>query len=241
MSMLMVHLLFMAAAASCGAVNQRATTSPTDLLARQLAAQSLSHQARSLWYQPADVSPSRISRTLVLLEFARKLSPRDPVINRQLVDLYESLGRLTDASTAAAIYLDSYPDDYAMVLRWMRLTLAGLNTADERIGFLKKVVENNSLNRSARAAAAVELARIYQSQARSSEQVQQVCQKALTLDPYQPVALRKMLELDRKQDAISLFNMNLKEFRGNPRNLYTAVSIAHALRAAGVYLSLIHI
>ena len=235
MSILTMRLLFIAAICSNGAINQQATTSPTDLLARQLAAQSLSHQARSLWYQSADASSSKVSRTLVLLEFARKLSPRDPVINRQLVDLYESLGCLTDASTAAAIYLDSYPDDYAMVLRWMRLTLAGLNTADERIGFLKRVVENNSLNRSARAAAAVELVRIYQGQGRRSKQVQQACQKALTLDPYQPIALRKMLELDRKEDVISLFNMNLKEFRGNPRNLYTAVSIAHALRAAGVY------
>ena len=149
-------LLFVMVCTTSVAAQQRTSTSPAGSPADRLAARSLSYQARSLWYQQSGSGVSRVARTLVLLQFARRLSPSDPVVNRQLVDLYENLGRLKDASKAAAVYLDSYPDDYAMALRWIRLTLAGLNTADERINFLEKVVENKSLCKSARASAAVE-------------------------------------------------------------------------------------
>lgn len=227
-------LLFVMVFTASAAAQQGTSTSPAGSPADRLAARSLSYQARSLWYQRSGSGVSRVRRTLVLLQFARRLSPSDPVVNRQLVDLYESLGRLKDASRAAAVYLDSYPDDYAMALRWIRLTLAGLNTAEERINFLEKVVESKSLCKSARASATVELMFIYQGQGKPRE-VEGACRKALALDPYQPVAMRKLLELSGNKDAIRVFRLGLDEFRGNPRSLYSSISIAQSLRSAGVY------
>ncbi len=200
----------------------------------RLAAESLVHAARSLGHMPGDTQIAQAGRIRALLRCAQRLYPTGVEINRQLIDLYEGAGELTPAVAAAAAYVKARPNDYPCAVRWIRMALETMNTADERVGFLKKVVAREELSKSIRAVAAAGLCRIYQGQGADKE-ARQACEQALRLDAFEPAALKMQEKFSRRSGPALSFETTLSVFRGNPRSLQTTVELARMLQDAAVY------
>ena len=207
---------------------------PVQSLRDRLGAQSLAHDARSLWHMRAGTTPTRVGRTLTLLRYARRLYPSGEEANRQLIDLYEGIGDLKSAAAAAGACVEVSPGDYACGVRWIRLTLQRLNTADKRIGFLRSVTDNKKLSPGIRAAAAVGLGKIYRGQGLGNK-ARVVVEEALRFDAHEPAALQMLTQITKRTAPSDVFVSTLGVFGSNPRSLYTTHSLAQSLQDAGLY------
>ncbi|MDY7010342.1 MAG: hypothetical protein SVV80_06255 [Planctomycetota bacterium] len=200
----------------------------------RLSAESLTHEARSLWHMRSGSTPARVGRTLALLRYARRLYPSGEDANRQLIDLYEGVGDMKDAAAAAEACVVASPEDYACGVRWIRLVLQGLNTADKRVGFLKSVVDNEKLSDGIRAAAAVGLCKIYQGQSRKQDALL-AAEQALRFDAHEPAALQMQAKIAKRTAPDEVFVSDLAAFGSNPRSMYTSEVLAKSLKDAGLY------
>ncbi len=199
----------------------------------RLAAESLNHDARSLWHMRAGAAPARVGRTLALLRYAQRLYPSGDEANRQLIDLYEGIGDLAAAAAAAGTCVEASPGDYACGVRWIRLTLQRLNTADKRIVFLKSVVANEKLSAGIRTAAAVGLGRIYQGRGLKRE-ARLAAEQALQFDSHEPAALQMQAQIAKRTAPTDVFELAIAVLGSNPRSLYTTHSLAQSLQNAGL-------
>ena len=207
-------------------------TAPAASAANRLAGESLAHQARSLGHLRSGTIVARRGRMGVLLKRARRYTPDDPRLNCQLVDLYESLGELDQAAAAAGRCLEPDPGDYALALRWIRLTRAGFDKSEQHIAFLAKVAADKRYEDALRAAAYGWMADLHHRQGDKSSAVT-ACRRALVLDAYQPLALSLVETLKAATGPSDPLAQAATAFAANPRDMHAAAGLAWQLVLAG--------
>jgi len=218
---------------ACLAGAGEAVSRPADAGALEApAVAALNHSARSLGHLGIDSVVGGAARIRVLLEAAERLRPDDLRTSRQLVDLYEGLGDLKAAASAAERYVRARPGDHAMAVRWMRLAQAHLDRADERIDLLKGFAAREALGPGTRAAAAAALCGVYFGQGERSLAAS-ACRQALELDPCQAEALRAQATLTKNAAPADVFRRVSKGLQAACRNLGGLWRLAQMLQGAG--------
>ena len=198
-----------------------------------LAAESLKHSAISLVYAPPG-TPARAGRLVAAARFAESLNPGDPRIALLLADICESQGRLPEAADAARRALAANPQDYALGLRWLRLKLATLQTAEQRVKFLDSVAGDAGLPGELEAEAAAQAGEILRRQGRSADAIDQF-ELALRLDPYNPAAVQGRLALRSDPTTVDRAASMLRLLRGNPFAVSIAWELAVLLGTLGLH------
>lgn len=226
--------LLLVATVCLGAEPPSTAPAKTPGSAEGLAVASLVYSARSLGHLRDPSAVAQTGRIRVLLQYAERLWPDSVQTNRQLMDLYEGLGDPSRAARAARQYLLARPNDYAVGLRWIRLSQAGLDRAEQRIELLQAVAADERFAKEIRAAAAAELSGVYLAQSDKGK-AQQACRQALGLDPYHVGALEAMAGFGGQAGAVELLRNALTLLRANPRSMQSAWTVARLLQQGGLY------
>ncbi|KKL74836.1 hypothetical protein LCGC14_2060900 [marine sediment metagenome] len=207
---------------------------PAAAPADELAVRGLIHAARSLGHLRGGAVVARAGRMGALLLLAERLRPDDLRANYQLVDLYEGLGDLARAARASRRYLKASPNDYAAGVRWIRLSLAGLDRAEQRIEQLKAVIAQQHLAKEIRAVAAGELCNLYLRQD-DKVRARAACRQALALDPHYRPAIEARRVFDKSRPPVADLRDALTILAGNPRGMYAAWKVAGLCRQGGLH------
>ncbi|HUU23684.1 MAG TPA: tetratricopeptide repeat protein [Phycisphaerae bacterium] len=210
---------------------QSAPAGPSE--ADKLAAESLWFSAVSVVHSHPD-TPARTWRVVAHTQYADRLDPGNPRIERMLADAYETQGRFQEASAAVAKYLRSAPGDYVHHLRRIRLLVNALQTAGEREELLKELVEREDLPAAVRAEAAVLTGRILRGKG-ETEEARLAYETALKHDPYHPDALTAALAFKKDPTAADRVKVLLTVLRSNPGHVETAQQVGTQLGAMGLY------
>ncbi len=203
-------------------------------LAARLAGRSLIHQGRSLGHTPGGAAEEKAARIAVLLKRARKYIPADAELNRRLVDLHESFGDLTQAAAAARRYTAVRPRDYAAAVRWLRVSQSSLQTADQRIVFLKQAAANEKLGPGVRSTALALMGALHLRRG-DLRAARDIGREALVLDPYEMLALDVINRAEVKPEPIQSFRHALRVLGAAPRHMANAWLAAELLQGAGEY------
>ena len=198
-----------------------------------LAGESLTHSARSLGHLRDGRVPARPGRIAALLELAHRIDPPNPLTLLSLAELYEARNMTRQATGAYAEYLKLAPDDYAVAVGYLQAGQAGLEQAQERADFLRKVFDSPQENSAVRSLAGGLLSQLLLRQADPSAVA--VAQKALTLDPYQGTAWEALLALDKSDSREKELEASLRMLQIAPRNYRLAWRAAQVLQAAGLH------
>ena len=198
-----------------------------------LAAASLRLSAISMIHARPD-TPGRAGRLIALARFSDTLAPGDPKTSLLLASIYESQGRLKDASEAVARYLRSFPGDYAQQVRRLRLAAGALQTAAEREALFRAAAAQKDLSGPVRAEAAANRAKILLGKG-ETDQARREYQVALRHDPYHPGALIDTGALDKDATTADHVRRLLKMLRSNPTDAGAARQVGLLLGRLGVY------
>lgn len=205
------------------------TTAPAE---DALVLDSLLRSAANLYYSP-DAS-ARAARLAVIAEWVARLKSRDVRAQELLLDINYSQSRLAEATAAARAIHDAEPNCYAAALRWLRLKLAGMDRADERADFLKKLLDTPSLPTDFRSEAATELARLLAAQGAQGDALA-VLKQALDLNPLNHAAL--ISQLDLAEHAVPEYRLKilLALLKGNPRAISVLLEMGNLLGMVGLH------
>ena len=198
-----------------------------------LAGESLTDSARSLGHLRDGRVPARPGRIAALLELAQSVAPKNPLTLLSLAELYEARSLPRQAAGAYAQYLQLVPDDYAVALRYLQAGQAGLEQAQERADFLRKIFESPAQPSAIRALAGGQLAQLLLRQADPA--AAGVAQKALELDPYQASAWEALLALDKGDSREKELQASLQMLQVCPRSYSLSWRAAQVLQAAGLH------
>jgi len=205
--------------------------SPT--AADTLAASALRHSAYWMVYAPAK-TPGRAIRRLALTRFADKLVPNDPQTAWLLAQSHAGQGMMRPAAEATRTYLAAYPDDFARWADWLNYSLAAIgDTAEQRLSFLQKVAEDESIPRAVRAEAESQIGSLYVRQGEKGKAAD-AWKLALQLDDRSPVALEGRVAasgLAPVERAAALMGL----LRANPLDYDSAWDLGWLLGAQGLY------
>lgn len=197
------------------------------------AVQSVFHSAQCLVHAP-DKVPARAPRLVALVELASRLAPGRPDVQRLRAGVLETQGKLAEAAEALASALKADPSDNATAVRWLRLSLASLDSAAERMALIQSVLARDDLGDPLKADACVRWAGILMGQGRR-EQARSAYRKALSLDPYNPEALGGKLALTDGPSPAETARTLLGALRGNPLDAANAWKLALLLQRLGLY------
>ncbi|MDY6913969.1 MAG: hypothetical protein SVT52_05885 [Planctomycetota bacterium] len=221
--------LAMAAAAQAPAGKPAKTDNATS----PLAAEGLRHSAMSILHV-APATPSRAERLVALCLFADKLMPNHPQTARLLADIYETQGRLKLASGAIQRYLAENQADHTQSVRWLHTSLETLNSAEQRVEFLKSVLARADLPAPLRAEAAMAWARILLGKG-EKERAADLFAQALKLDKFNPLALSSRLASRKAPAPADRTDTMLATLHGNPLAVRIAWDLATQLDSLGLY------
>ena len=219
-------------AAWCYGQDTRPATMPAEV--ERLVVEGLLHDARSLGHTRDEKVVGRSGRIVALVRMAERLSPDDPEVQRQFVEIHEGSGELVKAAASAGKVARAAPNDYAMALLWMRLGLSASNSTDEQATLLTGVVADERFAPPIRAAASAELSGIYLRQSKDAE-ARQACERALALDAYEPAALLCRLRMTKDPTPDRLFRDALTTLRGEPRSMDAAWRVGRLLQEAALH------
>lgn len=197
-----------------------------------LAAESLRHAAVEMTCASSS-TPARAGRLVVLCRFADRLAPSEPRTARLLADVYFAQARPEDEAGALEDYLEAFPADHALRLRWAAARLQGIQSAGDRAAFLQSLADRKDLPGAFRAEAAAMLARIRQRQGRSADALA-AARRAVELDPYGPSGLAVWVDLEGPSDAAGQADLLLRRLRGDPRSAGDAWQVGLQLGALGL-------
>jgi len=104
--------------------------------------ESLVHSAQSLVNTAS--TPGRAGRLVTLVRYANQLDASNPQAQALMSDIFEIQGDMKSAGELALKRLQAQNDNYILGLSYLRLNLAGISKAKERLDFLLAAGENNS-------------------------------------------------------------------------------------------------
>lgn len=161
----------------------------------QVGAFALRHSALNLIHAPAN-TPARAGRLVLLTRLAVELDPTDPDGLAILTDIYEIQGDYKAAEQLVTRRLKDNPDDYVLSLSYLRLRLAQLQTASDKLAFLQKFAADKNRDVYIRAQASAQAAEIYLGQGDNAKALA-AFQDARRLDGLLPSAIKGVLGLTR--------------------------------------------
>ena len=218
--------------ASRPASTPRPVTAPTD--ADVQAAESLKQSAFSMIHSPPK-TPGRAVRLVALTRFADVLVPNDPQTGWLLAFIYTSQGKLKLAADAKRTYLSGNPDDCAQWFQWLTLNLDAIQDSSEnRLAFLRRVIDNKDLGAPLRSEAAALSARILADQG-DAVAASAALEQALKLDPCNPSALRGRFRLVQTPTAVQQAELQLGLLKANPQDENAVLELALLLGSQGLY------
>ena len=202
--------------------------SPEDLLA----AESLRHSAMCLIHGLPE-TPARAGRLVALGQFAQRLEPDHPKTAWLLASICEIQGRLTEAAEAARVQLVPEPADHALGLKYLRLSMAAFNQADERAEFLRSI-KDGSWPDPLRAQAAARLSRILTGQGRQGE-AKAALKQAAQLDPDDVTISAAAASAQGTTKPPDQARTATGVLRADPRNALVAKSLGVATGVRGLH------
>ena len=196
-----------------------------------LAAESLLHSVQNL-LQTAGAQ-AKAGRLLVMAKYIAELAPEDVDVQPFLCNVYQIRKNYAAAAAAARKQLAVNPTDFETWKRWLQARLNMLNTATERIKFLRGVTETMIYSACQRSEAAMKLADLHISQGDQAA-AQASLDKAINLDPLNSTALIGKLDLTKDAPAQMRCETMLALLRGNPRSAWVARQLAGYLGDHGL-------
>jgi len=199
----------------------------------RLAAVSLRLSAQSLIHAKPDVL-GRAGRLLALVQLADSLVPKDPDTGLMLAGIYESQGRLKEASEVLDKYLDRRPNDFVQQVRRIRLAAGAMQTAQEREKLYRSVATRKDASPAVRAEAAIHLGKILEGKG-EKDLARKAYLLALEHDPYHPAALTAPIVLGEDATDANRVRALMKALRGNPADVGAAHEASALLSRLGVH------
>ncbi len=225
---LVMAAIFISAAGGRAQVNPLdATEKPENILA----AESLLYSARNLLYLPDE--PAKIGRLLAISRYLADIAPDDMDVQQFLGNVYQIRKNYPAAEVSLRKQLDANPMDFATWEEWQQARLDMLNTAPERIKFLKGIVDTKLYTSPQRSAAATELASIYIGQG-AQDEAEKTLEQAIRLNPLNSTALMSRLDMTKDASAQMRTETMLALLKGNPRSSWVAKQLAGYLADHGL-------
>jgi len=196
-----------------------------------LAAESLLHSAENLLQTPG--VNAKAGRLLVMAKYIAELAPEDVDVQPFLCNVYQIRKNYAAAAAAARKLLAANPTDFETWKRWLQARLNMLNTATERIKFLRGVTETMIYSPCQRSEAATQLADLHISQGDQTA-ARASLNQAINLDPLNSTALIGRLDLATDAPAQMRCETMLALLRGNPRSAWVARQLAGYLGDHGL-------
>lgn len=194
-------------------------------------AMSTSHQ------QP--VAPAQWKEAAALLRAAASTNPAEPRFPRLLVEALLREPDPTAAIDALSAYRKLAPNDQSAQVQQIQLYLGQMQTADEKVKYLKSLLSKTMVPAEVRSVAAVECAHVLQQQSKTEDAVKML-DEALQLNPLNNDALqRKFTATAGTSTPLQRVGMLIAMIRSNPDQPLIEGRLAHELAAVGlVQLSL---
>lgn len=208
---------------------------PADAVARADAAlaERVAHLAQ-LSIGGRAITPETLRQTAAMIEAAMRLAPNELRFARLAAEAALQL-RDTDAAIAAfkAIkHID--PDDQVAQIRLIDLYISRMETADQRLEYLKRLVDSNGIPSEVRSHAAY-LAALVQLERDSRGDALRYLDEALKLYPLSPEALQKKWELTAGQlPPKAQVELLLTMLKSNPAQPGIMADIGRLLGDAGL-------
>ena len=219
-----------------------AATRPADRIAppqpaewQGWAGRSLRRSAVALVQGAGQASPNRRRRLVDLLSrYALRVDPNHPETLWLRANVLEADGHPAEAAAVLERLLAHRPADFPQRLRWLRLRLEPLQTADQRLALLSQLLDAGELPEAVLAEVAVEKADIFRGKGLADD-ARKAYDRALQLDPLHPEALSGRLTLMDKLTPLDRIRTHLLILRGNPADLDSTVRLGEWLGRVGAY------
>jgi tetratricopeptide (TPR) repeat protein len=197
-----------------------------------LTVESLVHSAQSLVNSAS--TPSRAGRLVTLTRYAYALNAADPQAEALMSDIFEIQGDMKSAGDLALKRLEAQNDDYILGLSCLRLNVAAISKAKDRLAFLQGAGDNNSFTTYLRAEALAQAGDMLLRQ-NQNKSAKEKFQQAIQLDPKQARALAGLMGLAEKPTALDNVKIMLQLLESNPNDTDAAWSLALLLDSTGLY------
>lgn len=200
-----------------------------------LAAASLRQSAISLLSSPSS-TPGWARRILALTRFSARMTPADPRVNAMQADLFLAMNDANSAAQSLKKCLDADGNNHVVGVKWLRLRLDHLNSAESRIAFLDDFLSVSGVGfpPALRAEAAAQLGLIYAGQG-EQDKAQEAFANAQKLDPYNGGALSGLLSLQKDPPPAEKAKWLMESLRGDPRDVEIAWHLGATLDDLGLY------
>jgi len=226
---MLAALLWGAAGLTLGQTTATEATPDDDALATESLKRSAAEMLMS------SNAPRRAARLVAHCSFARTLRPQDAQTLRTFATvIYPSQQRHDATIEALKAYRAIHPDDHAIALRWLDMTVAATNTAEERLTLLATLAGDASQPASLRSEAEAQRGRLLQGQGQDA-QAGKAFDAALKLDGGNASALAGRLSLmtdPTRADRVALLLADLKANAAQPA---TANELADLLQTVGLH------
>jgi len=185
-------------------------------------------------YLPEDVAV-HVRKAVVLTALAARLDPDNARAWRVRAEALEVLGDYPRAAEAEARHLSLIGGrGYESGTRWIRYSLATLDTAEQRIHMLRGLAEDTRRPKSIRALALVNMAVTAEGRG-AFDEATALYRQAIELDPVQESALRAMGRMDQDLSTTQRVRLALHLLRGNPLAVNVAWEIGQICRDLALY------
>ncbi|MCE5324815.1 MAG: tetratricopeptide repeat protein [Planctomycetaceae bacterium] len=182
-------------------------------------------------------------RTLALAKMAQQYAPDDAATQRLLGNLYELVGKGSQAdrsvqsqlaAQAWAGYLKSHGDDYVAWMRWVAAGLAAQQSVETRGALLQRVINDAAIPAAVRSEAALQEAALLAGQGYPDD-AERATLTSIRIDGNNVTALEQWLKRRTKASVLDRVDVRLRQFRGNPFSATTAAQLAGILGEQGLY------
>jgi hypothetical protein len=185
-------------------------------------------------YVPEDVAV-HVRKAVVLAALAARLDPDNARAWRVRAEALDVLGDSARAAEAEARHLSlTGGRGYESGTRWIRYSLATLDTAEQRITMLRALAEDTQQPKTLRALALVNQAAIAEGRG-EIEEAASLYGQTLQLDPAQESALRALRRIEQDPSATRRVQLALYLLGGNPLAVNVAWEIGQICRDVGLY------
>jgi len=225
--MLAVHLWW-AAGLTLGQAGPTTTTDDGDL-----AVEGLKRSAAELLL--SSNAPRRAARLVAHCRFVRTLRPKDAETLRAFgTIIYPSQQRHEAAIEALEAYLAVHRDDHAVALRWLDMTVAARNTAEERLTHLAKLSADAAILPTLRSEAEAQRGHVFLGQGQAP-QAKEAFDRALQLDGGNASALVGRLGMIAEPTCADRAAVLLADLKANAGQAPTANELADLLQIVGLH------
>ena len=175
-----------------------------------------------------------IRGAIVLNQAAARLNPSEPRYHRTLVNLHLQRGDTKSALASLSALRSLLPGDQTAQIQFVDLTVAGMETAEQKQQYLQKVLESSSVPADVRSHAAVQLSLLMADKGDNAASREHL-ERALELNPVNMAALELADRLAvAGGDKVARVSSLLALLRGNIVQPQVMAALASELASVGI-------